>query len=371
MAADFEFKLPDLGEGIQEAQVLAWKVQPGDPVEAFQPLCEVESAKAAVELTSPVAGTVGEIRRTPGETAKLGDVLVVIQTEPSAEWVGIVGSKPPVRAAPFVRKLARDLGVKLEEVQATGPHGRVRVADIEAASEARGRPDGESIPLQGMRKQIADHLVEAVRHAPQVTSMDLVDVTELVRAREIWSVEGRKLTYLPFIVKAAVEALKAVPEANAVVGESRQAIVLKREYNIGIATAIPGGLVVPVVKGVDRLSMLELAREIGRLVTAARERRSTPTDLAGSTFSITNFGGLPGSPLFATPILNYPEVAILGIGRIEPQPRVVDGQIVARECMGVSFTFDHRAMDGAGAGQFISVIKRFLGQPLELLLRLR
>jgi pyruvate dehydrogenase E2 component (dihydrolipoamide acetyltransferase) len=117
--------------------------------------------------------------------------------------------------------------------------------------------------------------------------------------------------------------------------------------------------------------MLELAREIGRLVTAARERRSTPTDLAGSTFSITNFGGLPGSPLFATPILNYPEVAILGIGRIEPQPRVVDGQIVARECMGVSFTFDHRAMDGAGAGQFISVIKRFLGQPLELLLRLR
>jgi pyruvate dehydrogenase E2 component (dihydrolipoamide acetyltransferase) len=172
-------------------------------------------------------------------------------------------------------------------------------------------------------------------------------------------------------VKAAVEALKAVPEANAIVDGQQQAIVLKSEYHIGIATAIPSGLVVPVVRHADRSSLLEIAREIERLVSAARERRSTPSELSGGTFTITSFGGLPGSPLFATPILNYPEVAILGLGRIDLQPRVVDGQVVARQCIGVSFTFDHRVLDGEAAGRFMATLKRFVEQPLELLLRLR
>jgi pyruvate dehydrogenase E2 component (dihydrolipoamide acetyltransferase) len=413
----FEFKLPDLGEGIHEAQVLAWKVTPGQEVSAFQPLCEVESAKAAVELTAPVAGRVVETRFAEGAIAHLGDVLVVIDThadgtapaEEPGEWFGIVGSPPKVlaatpipqretvrkvRAAPFVRKLARDKGVRLEDVSGSGPHGRVRIADIEAVSAAQRPPArterqpaattasqmipsaaDRAIPFRGLRKSIAEHMVKAWRNAPQVTSMDLFDVTELVAARDALLTtaqgEGARLTYLPFFVKAAVEALKAVPEANAVVDEQQGAIVLKPDYHIGVATAIPGGLVVPVVKHADRLNLLELAGEIERLVSAARERRSTPAELTGGTFTITSFGGLPGSPLFATPIVNYPEVAILGLGRIDLQPRVVDGQVVARQCIGVSFTFDHRVLDGEGAGRFMAVLKRFVEQPLELLLRLR
>jgi pyruvate dehydrogenase E2 component (dihydrolipoamide acetyltransferase) len=381
----FEFKLPDLGEGIHEAQVLAWKVAPGQQVTAFQPLCEVESAKAAVELTAPVAGRVLETRFGVGEMAQKGDVLVLIDTgdeSSNGEYFGIVGSVPKsappppisterrVLAAPFVRKLARERGIQLEDVAGSGPQGRVRIADLDAL---QAPPAANAVPLQGMRKAIAEHMVEAWRNAPQVTSMDLFDATDLVRARELLTPaaqeEGVRLTYLPFFVKAAIEALRAVPEANAIVRSD--AIQLRSEYHIGIATAVPGGLVVPVVRNADRLTLVALAREIERLVTAARERKASPAELSGSTFTITSFGGLPGSPLFATPILNYPEVAILGLGRIDLQPRVVDGQVVARQCIGVSFTFDHRVLDGEGAGRFMSVLKRYVEQPLELLLRLR
>jgi pyruvate dehydrogenase E2 component (dihydrolipoamide acetyltransferase) len=408
----FEFKLPDLGEGIHEAHVLAWKVRPGQEVAAFQPLCEVESAKAAVELTAPVAGRVLETRFAEGAVAQRGDVLVVIDTGGDGEWFGIVGTAPAprpkpaerpapiaenrVRAAPYVRKLAKERGLRLEDIPGSGPHGRVRIADVEAHTrgaavdthardadvETRARPEvaveapgPAAIPLQGLRKSIADHMLQAWRSAPQVTSMDLFDVTELVKARETLlptaSAEGARLTYLPFFVKAAVEALRTVPEANATIDEERRAIVLKQDLHIGVATAVPGGLVVPVVRHADRLTLLELAKEIERLVAAARERRSTPSELSGSTFTLTSFGGLPGSPLFATPILNFPEVAILGLGRIDWQPRVVDDQVVPRQCIGVSFTFDHRVLDGEGAGRFMSALKRYVEQPLELLARLR
>jgi pyruvate dehydrogenase E2 component (dihydrolipoamide acetyltransferase) len=401
----FEFRLPDLGEGIEEAEVLAWQVAQGDRVAAFQPLCQVESAKAAVELTAPVAGRIREVCVASGSVAQRGQLLVVIDTDETAEsdgeWFGIVGRAPsasperapivvpggkqPVRAAPFVRKLARDLGVHLEDVVGSGPQGRVRASDVQALAATTVSPaqpqapasqphrQDERIPLRGLRREIAEHMLTAVRNAPQVTSMDLLDATELVRARDamqpLAEAEGVKLNYLPFFVRAALEALRAVPEANAVV--EQDAIVLKRSFNIGVATAVPGGLVVPVVKNADTLSLLEIAREIERLVTAARERRVSPADLRGGTFTITSFGGLAGSPMFATPILNYPEVAILGIGRIDLQPRVVDGQVVPRQCVGISFTFDHRVLDGEGAGRFMSAFKQFVEQPLALLLRLR
>jgi pyruvate dehydrogenase E2 component (dihydrolipoyllysine-residue acetyltransferase) len=407
----FEFKLPDLGEGIHEAQVLAWKVRAGQQVAAFDVLCEVESAKAAVELTAPVAGVVVETRFAEGDVAQRGDVLVVIDTsngtapEPkdeSEEWFGIVGTPPAaairqtpnrVRAAPLVRRLARERGIDLEQVVGSGPQGRVRVADLEAAASRATRPPpthaaqaatfsaaGEPekttlVPLRGLRKSIADHMLQAWQHAPQVTSMDFLDVTELVKAREalqpLAEAEGVRLTYLPFFVKGAIQALRAVPEVNAAVDEAQQAIVVRREYHIGIATAVPGGLVVPVVRDADQLSLLELAQEIERLVSDARSRKLLPSALSGSTFTITSFGGMPGSALFATPILNYPEVGILGIGRIDWQPRVVDGNVVARQCVGASFTFDHRVIDGEGAGRFMATLKRFVEQPLELLLRLR
>jgi pyruvate dehydrogenase E2 component (dihydrolipoamide acetyltransferase) len=381
----FEFRLPDLGEGIEEVELLAWRVAPGESIAAYQPLCEVESAKAAVELTSPVAGRVHTLRFEPGSTAQRGDVLVLIDTDgQQEEYFGIVGrppqpaahapdrvrDSPPKRvlAAPFVRKRARELGVKLEDVQGSGPQGRVKLADLQPSQVTPEPADDDRIPLKGLRKQIADHMVEAMQRAPQVTSMDLFDVTEFVRAR---ATLAEKPTYLSFFVKAAIEALREVPEANAVVDEQNGAIVLKREYNIGIATAVPGGLVVPVIKGADRLTIDEIGREIDQLANAARERRATQADLSGGTFTITSFGGLPGSPMFATPILNYPEVAILGIGRIDQQPRVVNGQIVVRECVGISFTFDHRVLDGEGAGRFMAALKRYLEQPLELLARLR
>jgi pyruvate dehydrogenase E2 component (dihydrolipoamide acetyltransferase) len=385
----FEFRLPDLGEGIREAQVLTWKVTPGQEIGAFAPLCDVESAKAAVELTTPVAGRVLDLRFAEGDTAHLGDVLVVIDTgeAPRAEpeYFGIVGAPPArvpsvqpnvkpnrVRAAPFVRKLARERGITLEDVVGSGPRGRVRIADLEPAQEPTG---ATTIPLRGLRKSIADHMTEAWHHAPQVTSMEILDVTELVAARAMLlgspDASGLKLTYLPFFVKACIEALRAVPEANAVLDEQHQTIVLRQDFHLGIATAVPGGLVVPVVRNADGLSLLELAQEIDRLVTAARERRAAPGDLTGSTFTITSFGGLPGGALFATPILNYPEVAILGLGRIDLQPRVVEGQVVARQCVGASFTFDHRVLDGEGAGRFMSTLRRFVEQPLQLLLHLR
>lgn len=403
----FEFKLPDLGEGIHEAQVLAWKVTPGQEIAAFAPLCEVESAKAAVELTAPVAGRVVETRFAEGDVAHLGDVLVVIETADQAvgadrEYFGIVGAPPAppvpaapanpssgnrVRAAPFVRKLARERGIDLEEIVGSGPQGRVRIADLDASVVAAPQtlatplladapsPAETTIPLRGLRKSIADHMLEAWRHAPQVTSMEILDVTELVHARATLlgspDATGLKLTYLPFFVKACIEALRVVPEANAVLDEQRQAILLRPDFHIGIATAVPGGLVVPVVRNADRLSLPELAQEIDRRVSAARERRAAPVELTGSTFTITSFGGLPGGALFATPILNYPEVAILGLGRIDLQPRVVDAQVVARQCVGASFTFDHRVLDGEGAGRFMATLRRYVEQPLELLLHLR
>jgi pyruvate dehydrogenase E2 component (dihydrolipoamide acetyltransferase) len=283
-----------------------------------------------------------------------------------------------------VRKLARDRGIRLEDVPGSGPRGRIRISDVEAfasgpAGAARGTEFAaagaleERISMKGMRERIAAHLVEAVRHAPQVTVFDLFDVSEVVRARSMLAdrPDGLKLTYLPFVVKAAVQALKAEPFANAEVDETRQEIVLKRAYHIGIATAIGDGLVVPVVRDADRLSLAELARTIADLAGRARERRSAPGELVGSTFTVTSFGGMPGSPLYATPIINYPETAILGIGRVEEQPRVVNGQIVPRHCMGVSFTFDHRVLDGEGAARFMAALRRYLEQPLELLLTLR
>jgi len=389
----FEFRLPDLGEGIEEAELLAWNVTPGDTVAAFQPLCQVESAKAAVELTAPVAGRIRELCVAPGGTARRGELLVVIDTDngnaADGEWFGIVGRAPtapapvvpaapsgseprPVRAAPFVRKLARERGIRLEDIAGSGPQGRIRLADVEATATPVVS-DAERVPLRGLRREIAQHMLSAVRNAPQVTSMDLLDATELVRARDVLQpqamTEGVKLNYLPFFVRAAVEALRVVPEANAIVEDD--AIVLQRTYNIGIATAVPGGLIVPVVKHAEMLSLLEIAREIERVVTAARERRVAPAELADGTFTITSFGGLAGSPMFATPILNYPQAAILGIGRIDLQPRVVDGQVVARQCVGISFTFDHRVMDGEGAGRFMTAFKQFVEQPLALLLNLR
>jgi pyruvate dehydrogenase E2 component (dihydrolipoyllysine-residue acetyltransferase) len=395
----FEFRLADVGEGIHEVELLRWAVNPGDSVAAFQPLCQVESAKATVELTSPVAGTVVETRVPEGGTAQVGQVLAVI--DPAEQWVGIVGSAPPgagqeppaapsardlpseleaasaaveagrpVRAAPLVRRVARERGIALENVVGSGPGGRIRVADLEQHADQR-----ERVPLRGVRRRMAEHMAEAARHVPAVTALETFDVEALVQVRQELlgpaEAEGARLTYLPFIVRATVEALRAVPEANATFDEQEPAILISRQYHIGIAVASPSGLVVPVIKHADRLSLLELANELTRLTSAARSQTLSPADVSGGTFTISSFGGLGSGVQFATPIVNYPEVAILGIGRIEAQPRVVDGQVVPRQCLGISFTFDHRVLDGEAASRFLAALRRYLEHPSELLLRLR
>jgi pyruvate dehydrogenase E2 component (dihydrolipoamide acetyltransferase) len=410
----YEFRLADVGEGIHEVQVLTWNVQPGDRVDAFQPLCQVESAKATVELTSPVSGRVMETRVPEGGLAQVGQVLAVIEQEAS-EYFGIVGAAPspasaaqspgvtaepspagglaapggensartrgagegPVRAAPLVRRLAKEQGIRLEEVTGSGPQGRVRLADLER-HKLQGQPaeaDTTRVELRGVRRRMAERMAEAARHVPAVTAMDTFDVSGLVALRaELQPAaeqEGQHLTYLPFIVKATVEALKVVPEANATYDEQGPAIVLSKRVHVGIAVAAPHGLVVPVVRDADQRSLLDLAAELARLTTAARSGRLEPRDLTGSTFTISSFGGLGSGVQFATPIVNYPEVAILGVGRIEPQARVVNGQITARDCLGVSFTFDHRVLDGEAASRFLSTLRVYLERPAELLLRLR
>lgn len=391
----FEFRLADVGEGIHEVELLRWAVAPGDVVAAFQPLCQVESAKATVELTSPVAGTVVETRVPEGQTAQVGQVLAVI--DPAEQWVGIVGSQPAppkptsaergvqggtappavraaapaVRAAPFVRRLAKERGIALEDVAGSGPGGRIRIADLEPHQPL----DVERVPVRGVRRRMAEHMAEAARHVPAVTAMDTFDVSALVQLRQellpAAEAEGIHLTYLPFVIRATVEALKAVPEVNASYDEQEPAIVISRRFHIGVAVAAPTGLLVPVVKDADRRSILELAGELARLTAAARAQSLAPDELSGSTFTISSFGGLGSGVQFATPIVNYPEVGILGVGRIDLQPRVVDGQVVPRHCLGVSFTFDHRVLDGEGASRFLSGLRRYLERPGELLLRLR
>jgi pyruvate dehydrogenase E2 component (dihydrolipoamide acetyltransferase) len=389
----FEFRLADVGEGIHEVQVLAWNVQPGDQVAAFQPLCQVESAKATVELTSPVAGRVVETRVPEGGLAQVGQVLAVIQEEAS-DYFGIVGAPPPtaapkhpspeiatppagegavVRAAPLVRRLAKEQGIRLEDIKGSGPQGRIRLRDLERY--AQDSQDTTRVELRGVRRRMAERMAEAARQVPAVTAMDTFDVSALVMLRQELQPpaeqEGQHLTYVPFIVKAAVEGLKAVPEANATYDEQGPAIVLNKRVHIGIAVAAPQGLLVPVIRDADQRSLLELAAELSRLTTAARSGRLEPKDLSGSTFTISSFGGLGAGVQFATPIVNYPEVAILGLGRIERQARVVDGQITVRDCLGVSFTFDHRVLDGEAASRFLTTLRRYLERPNELLLRLR
>jgi pyruvate dehydrogenase E2 component (dihydrolipoamide acetyltransferase) len=220
---------------------------------------------------------------------------------------------------------------------------------------------------------MAEHMTEAGR-VPAVTALDTFDVSDLVRLRDEFQpaaeADGVHLTYLPFVIKATLEALKAVPEANARYEDQGPALLLKRSYHLGIAVAAPTGLLVPVLRHADRRSLLDTARELARLTAAARDQTLTVDDLTGSTFTISSFGGLSAGVQFATPIVNSPEVAILGVGRIELQPRVVDGGVMPRPCMGVSFTFDHRVLDGDAASRFLTTLRRYLERPAELLLRL-
>jgi pyruvate dehydrogenase E2 component (dihydrolipoamide acetyltransferase) len=446
-----EFRLPDLGEGTTEAEVVRWLVQVGDSVKLDQPLAEVQTDKVLVELPSPAAGTIRAIRVAEGTIAQVGTVLFDLDeatagapaaapvtatnggpptpvangsraasaparssaeatsaaptvasngagpNAPAADaWVP-VGTAPTRKAlaTPVVRRLAREHHIDLAAVQGSGPAGRIMAADLQAfltgsapapavalaaappvAMEIPGSADQapeERVPLRGLRRRIAENMVLSTTSMPQVSSMIEVEVSGLVALRKSAApaaeAKGIKLSYLPFIIKAVVFALKDFPYVNASIDDAAHEIVLKRRYNIGMAAATDDGLLVPVIRDADRLTILEIAAEITRLTEGARARTLGMHDLRGSTFTVSNFGSVGG--FFATPIINPGEAAILGLGRIVDRPWVVDGRVEPRPILPLSFTADHRLIDGELAMRFLNTLIGRLEQPGRLLLEMR
>jgi len=383
----YEFLLPDLGEGIVEGEIRTWLVKEGDAVEEHQTVLEVETDKAIVEVPSPRKGKVLKIRKQEGEIAKVGETLLTILEEGEAaeekpkveerpKSVTVIGVLPEageeVLATPAVRSLAKEAGVDLKTVEGTGPGGSITREDVMKVSEKTGSKEAqdqygkiERIPIRGIRRTIAKNLMISQRTTAFVTAMEEADVTELwsVREREKKSLleKGIHLTFMPFFIKAAQHALQEHQLLNASVDEGKDEIIVKKYFNLGIAVDTPDGLMVPVVTNVDKKSILELAGEIQNLSKKARERKIKLEEMRGSTFSITNYGAFGGG--FATPIIDYPDVAILGTGKISEKPWVVDGKIAIRKILPLSLTFDHRVTDGVDATRFLSKIVRYLEDP--------
>lgn len=381
----YEFRLPDLGEGMTEAEIRKWLVKEGEMVEEHQVILEIETDKAVVEVPSPIKGKILKINKDIGEVAKVGEVLMTIDEgteeekvpEKEARSISVVGTLPEeeeeVLAAPAVRALAKELGVRIEEIKGSGPGGSITREDvIEASKKSEATRDQygtvERLPIRGLRRTISKNLLQSQRTTAFVTGMDEADITELwhLREREKKSIleKGIHLTFMPFFIKAVQHALIEHPLLNASVDEEREEIIIKRYYNIGIAVDTPDGLMVPVIRDVDRKSILELAAEIQELSQKARERNIKIEEMRGSTFTITNYGHFGGT--FATPIINYPDVAILGTGRIADKPWVKDGQIVIRKILPLSLTFDHRVTDGVDSARFLSKVIQYLEDPALL-----
>jgi pyruvate dehydrogenase E2 component (dihydrolipoyllysine-residue acetyltransferase) len=387
-----EFKFPDVGEGIAEAEIVRWLVKEGDLVKEDQELVEVETDKAVVTINSPYTGKIEKLYSQEGQVIKVGDLLTTIEGgseaaaavdsggKDSGTVVGSLGEEQetevvrPVLATPAVRALAKQVNVELAGVKGTGPGGRITKEDVEKAAVSVAPETGavtdahgtvERIPLRGIRRTVAKRMAEASRRVADVTIWHDADITELaeLRAKEnqMIAAPGVKLTYLPFLIKAAVAALKAHPYFNASLDEEAQQIVLKKYYNVGIAVDTNEGLMVFVVKRADQKTIAELAREGATLAEKARLRKIELADLRGSTFTITNYGVVGAS--YGTPIINHPEVAILGIGKIEDRPVARNGQIVIRKMMPLSLAFDHRVIDGVEAGRFLGIVIQHLENP--------
>ncbi len=454
--ARWDFKLPDLGEGVAEGEIVAWLVKVGDAVAEDQPMVEVMTDKATVTIAAPRAGVVLETRGRAGDTIAVHSVLIVLDLDPDAPAArrangtdkygagreesgamavghlrealpgmpgrpsaAIPGASPASAAyfndkplaTPATRKLARDRDVDLRRVPPTGPASRVTRADVEgfergpaqavgaatssaplepehtlvraptrAPAPTAGAPAGsgsgsareDRVPLAGLRRRIAQKMTQSTATAAHFTFVEECDAGELkaLRARlaEPASAMGVKLSFLPFVVKAVVAALKKHPIMNTTLDEASNEIVFRHYHNIGIATATEGGLMVPVVKDADRRSILDIAREIERLSVEARAGRCKLEDLQGSTFTVTSLGAKGG--LLATPIINFPEVAILGVHQIKSKPVVRDGQIVVGDVMLLSLSFDHRIVDGHVGADFAYEIIGYLERPERLLLEM-
>ena len=409
----YEFKFPDVGEGITEGEIVRWLVKEGEIVKQDQAIGKIETDKAVVDMPSPVAGKVVKIHFKAGETVKVGQILVTIlekggsvspkktidadkikggytdknagKGKYSGSVVGVIDDgkeiipassehktsarEKAITALPSVRKLAKDLGVDLNKFSMLG--ARITKEDVEAASKKTVPRVAkkydlwgyiERVPFKGIRKTTAKNMVQSAYTIPHVTHMDEADITELVKIREKEKFNAKKkginLTYTPFIVKAVIAALKEHPLLNSTLNEENEEIVIKKYYNIGIAVDIEDGLIVPVVKVADQKTLLQLGKEMHDLSEKAKNRTIDLGDLKGGTFTITNIGVIGG--IFATPIINYPEVAILATGKIHDKPLVVNGRIEIRKVLPLSLSFDHRIIDGAEAARFVNTLKGYL-----------
>jgi pyruvate dehydrogenase E2 component (dihydrolipoamide acetyltransferase) len=348
----YEFKLPDLGEGLTEGEVARWLVAEGQEVAEDEPLVEIQTDKTTVEIPSPAAGTVARILVPEGDVVPVGTVLVVIGEDGAAPRPAETAAPKPmprpererVRATPLVRKVAQELGVDLASLSGTGPGGRITEDDVRAAAGGAAPAEGRREPVRGVRRLIAEHMARAHREVPPVTWVEECDFTDVDLDRLVATV-----------LRASALALREHPALNARF-EGDEIVFLDR-YDLGVAVQTESGLVVPVVRDCATRTIDELTAEVDRLAEAARTGRLTPAELRGSTFTVTSAGKLGG--LLTTPIVNHPEVAILSVGRIRPQPVVRDGGIVVRQIGYVSVTFDHRAVDGAQAAAFgLDVIAR-------------
>ncbi|MCP8970308.1 dihydrolipoamide acetyltransferase family protein [Ectobacillus ponti] len=431
----FEFRLPDIGEGIHEGEIVKWFVKPGDEVKEDDVLLEVQNDKAVVEIPSPVKGKVLEVLVSEGTVAVVGDVLIKFdapgyehlkfkghdeEAAPAAEEApaAAAAEAPAVTPAaplaeeakrvismPSVRKYAREKGVNIRLVAGTGKNGRVLKTDIDAflaggGAPAAAAPAAEAAPvaaasaveekaaapapqpipvgeypetrekMSGIRKAIAKAMVNSKHTAPHVTLMDEVDVTDLVAHRkkfkDVAAAKGIKLTFLPYVVKALTSALREFPILNTSLDDASQEIVHKHYFNIGIAADTDKGLLVPVVKDADRKSIFNISKEINELAGKAREGKLSPNEMKGASCTITNIGSAGGQ--WFTPVINHPEVAILGIGRIAEKPVVKNGEIVAAPVLALSLSFDHRLIDGATAQNALNHIKRLLNDPQLLVM---
>jgi len=385
-----EVKLPDIGEGIAEGEVAKWLVKEGDHVSKYQPLVEVITVKVNVEIPSPYEGRVVKLLASEGQVLKVGEPLLVIETaeageKPVEETAQPLQTETPVPTAakpkaqvlatPAVRKLARELGVDLATIQGTGPGGRITEEDVRraakprveaapAATVAEAKPV-QRIPIKGLRRIIADHLTTAKNRAALVTIFDYADASALISLRESLKPRaeelGVKITYLPIIMKLLVPVLRQYPMVNANVDDEKGEVILFQECNIGVAVDAPEGLTVPVVKNVESKDVFTLARELEQLSEKARQGKLSLDDVRGGTFSITNYGAIGG--LRGTPIINYPEVAILGTGRIEKRPVVVGDEITVRPIMELALTADHRIVDGGYMSGFLNTLKKYIENP--------
>lgn len=431
----FEYRFPDIGEGITEGVIIKWFVNVGDTINEGDSVAEVETDKVTAEIPSPKSGKVLELMAKKGDKIYVGQVFITIDTSGDGvtyeekdvkqelpeklevveeETAGVVGEViassdviPPsteefvsvnkidknkkVLATPVARQMAKDLGVDIASVKGTGPNGRVMKEDIQKANIVTPEQIQEvktparevkqtlsisddrivRIPLTSIRKTISARMTQSRFTIPHTTAMDEIDITKLddfrKKYKDVLKEEDVHLTYLPFVIKAVIVALKQFPEFNSSLDEEKEELVLKYFYHMGIATDTTRGLMVPVIKDADRMSVVELARAIEDISTRAKDNKIQLNELKGSTFSVTNYGSIGG--YFGIPIINFPESAILGLGRVVKKPIVRDDEIVIAKVLPLSLSYDHRTIDGASGARFLNVLKELLGDPDLLLLK--